>query len=276
MNAQHEKAERLRALHKPGEPLVLVNVWDAVSARIVEQAGFPAIASSSGAVAWTRGFADGEYISREDMLHGVARIVHAVQVPVTADLERAYGPSAEDAVATALGAINAGAVGLNFEDYDGESLFDAETHAERVAAMVQAGEREGVSLVINARTDVYLEGIGDNDAWRFAESVRRANRYLQAGAACAFVPGVTDEGVIEKLVKAIDGPVSVLAGASSPNVKRLAELGVARVSIGTASMGVALAHFRNLALAIKERGEFGGIAQRLSHPEVNALFLPQT
>ncbi|MFN2450370.1 MAG: isocitrate lyase/phosphoenolpyruvate mutase family protein [Candidatus Baltobacteraceae bacterium] len=273
MNAQNEKAARLRALHVPGDPLVLVNAWDAVSARIVEELGFPAIASSSGAVAWAHGFADGEHMQREAMLRGVACIASAVQVPVTADLERGYGPRVEDACATARGAIEAGAAGLNFEDCDAETLFDAELHAERIAAMLAAGEERGVQLVINARTDVYLAEIGDNDAWRFAETVRRANRYLQAGAACAFVPGVTDEGLIEKLVAAIHGPVSVLAGAASPPVARLAALGVARVSVGTAAMGYVLAQLRGFASDIKERGDFGAIAQRLTHAEVNALFL---
>lgn len=272
MSSQCEKAELLRALHKPGNPLVLVNAWDAVSARMVQLLGFPAIATSSGAIAWSRGFADGEHISRDGMLEEVARVVKGVGVPVTADLERGYGPSIEDAQATALGAIEAGACGLNFEDWNGAQLAEAEFQVERIAAMVRAGEREGVPLVINARTDVYLERAGEDEAWRLAEAVRRGNLYLRAGAACAFVPGVTDEHVIATLVKAIDGPVSVLAGAASPSVARLAELGVARISVGTAAMSFALAHFRDFATVIKERGDFSPIAQRVTHAEMNALF----
>src|SRR5579864_7431564 len=118
MQTQREKGERLRRLHRRGEPLVLVNAWDAVSARILEQLGAPAIATTSAGIAWLEGFADGEHIRREDMLAAVARVASAVSVPVTADLESGYGLTIQDAVATALGAIEAGAVGMNFEDWD--------------------------------------------------------------------------------------------------------------------------------------------------------------
>lgn len=267
-----EQAERLKALHVPGDPLVLVNVWDAVSAKIVEGLGAKAIATSSAALSWSRGFPDEERISRQEMLAGVQIVTDAVALPVTADLERGYGAANEDAAATAYGAIDAGAVGLNFEDWSGESLADAESHADRIAAMVAAGKERGIELVINARTDVYLRSIGENDAWRFAETVRRSNRYLRAGAVCAFVPGLADEAAIEKLVKSIDGPVSFLAREDAPNVKRFAELGAARVSIGGSGMTQALYHYRELARAIIERGDFSMLAQRIPHNDIDALF----
>lgn len=269
MNALSEKAQRLRALHQPGNPLVLVNAWDVVSAKMIVELGFPAIATSSGAMAWSLGYADGERIPAAEMLAAVKRVTASVAVPVTADLERAYG----DPAGTARGAIDAGAVGLNFEDWDGAQLVDLQSQVDRVAAIVQAGGECGVSLVVNARTDVYLERVGDTDAWRFAEAVRRANAYLHAGAACAFIPGVTDEATIERLVKAVDGPVSVLAGAASPHVARLAELGVARISVGTGGASYALACYREYAQRIKNDGDFSLTAKRIPHAETNALFL---
>lgn len=270
-----EKAQRLRELHKPGDPVIFINVWDAVSARIVEQLGFPAIATSSAGIAWAQGFADGQYVSRERMLAGIACIARAVDVPVTADLERGYGPSVQDAVATAHGAIAAGAAGMNFEDWDGVNgtLFDQELQAERIAAIRKAAEDAGIPLVINARTDVFLEGVGDNDTWRLDEAARRCNHYLAAGADCAFVPGVSAERLIASLVERIRGPLNVLANASSPSVARLAQLGVGRISVGSAGASYALAHFRQFAQSIADDGSFQAIAARIPHAEVNGLFL---
>ncbi len=271
---QAEKARELRAMHKPGEPLVLVNAWDAVSARIVEELGFSAVATTSAGVAFSAGFADGEHIPREKMLEGVRSIAAAVDVPVSADLESGYGSSVEAAALTARGAVHAGAVGLNFEDASRERLplIDRELQCRRIAAIVAAGDEMGVPLVVNARTDVFLAEAGDNDEWRLEEAIARANAFLQAGAACAFVPGVTDEKTIAALAERIEGPLNVLAGAATPPLSRLRKLGVARVSLGSATIGVALAAFRNFARGIHKDGTFERIADRISHSELNALF----
>jgi 2-methylisocitrate lyase-like PEP mutase family enzyme len=274
MQTQREKADAFRRLHRPGDPVVLVNVWDAVSARIVEDAGFPAIASTSAGVAWSEGYPDGEQISREEMFVRIRRIAGAVDVPVTADCEAAYGTSIGDAVLTARGAIEAGAIGLNFEDVDvkrGEPL-DAELQAERIRAMRRVAGDTGVPLVINARTDAFLAGFGESDQWRLEESIRRGNRFLEAGADCIFVPGVSDQLLITALVKGIRGPVNILAGANTPPVVRLAELGVARISVGGAAMGHALAKFRQAALAVKDTGTFAFLADRLPHAQLDALW----
>ena len=273
MSTQADRAQALRALHNISRPLILVNAWDAASARVIEELGFPAVATTSAGIAWAEGFADGERISRERMLARVEVIARAVNVPLTADLEGGYGSSMRDAIDTAKGAINAGAVGLNFEDTidGGSELLDCERQAERIAAMRQAGTEMGVALVINARTDVYLAQIGDDDAWRFAEATRRADRYLRAGADCIFIPGVADEASISALVSAVRGPLNVLAGAATPPVRRLRELGVARVSVGSGAMGYVLAQFRDIALAMRDGGSFEFAAQRIPHAEMNAL-----
>ncbi|MDQ6768062.1 MAG: isocitrate lyase/phosphoenolpyruvate mutase family protein [Candidatus Eremiobacteraeota bacterium] len=272
MTTTKDRAEHLRALHQTAKPLVLVNAWDAVSARIVEELGFPAVATTSAGIAWAEGFADGQHISRDAMLERVRRIVQSVHVPVTADLEGGYGTTVADAVATARGAIDAGAAGLNFEDAHQGELIDADLHASRVAAMRDAATKLGVPLVINARTDIYLENVGDNDDWRLQEAVRRGNQYLGAGADVIFVPGVTDEATIAALVSGIHGQINVLAGATTPSVRRLHELGVARVSVGSGAMGYALARYRDVAATLRDKGTFEFTGQRIPHAELNALF----
>ena len=179
---QREKAEELRRLHAAPEPLVLVNAWDAASARVVAAApGCRAIATASWSIAAAHGFPDGEAISREAMLAAVALVASAVDLPVTADLERGFG----DASVTVAGAIEAGAVGCNLEDSTGTGgLWPAEEHAAVVAAARAAGEIAGVPIVINARTDVFLEGAGGVD-----EAVERGRAYLEAGADVHLRPG---------------------------------------------------------------------------------------
>jgi 2-methylisocitrate lyase-like PEP mutase family enzyme len=236
---QGEKAEELRRLHAAPEPLVLVNVWDAASARVV--AGTPgcrAIATASWAIAAAHGYADGERIPLELMLAAVKTIADAVELPVTADLERGYG----DAGATVAKAIEAGAVGCNLEDSDGAGgLVPVEQHVAAVEAARAAGERAGVPIVINARTDVFITG-GEMD-----EAVERARAYLAAGADCAFVP-IFNPGVdLEQLVIRVRGPVSLIAGAGSPPLAELAKLGIARVSYGPGPMGAAMAALRGVA-----------------------------
>lgn len=273
MSTQREKAERFRALHRRGDPVVLINAWDAVSARIIEDLGFPAVATTSAGVAWSEGYPDGECISREEMLARVKRVTRAVDVPVTADLEAAYGTTPEDAAATARGAIEAGAVGLNFEDMDARqgTLLDLDLQLERIRAMRKVAAELDVPLVINARTDYFLADIGDSDEFRLEQSIERGNRFLQAGADSVFVPGVDDERIIAELAKRIEGPLNVLAGSGTPALSRLAELGVARVSAGSSAMAYVLGQFRRAARNVKDTGIFDFAADRIPHAELNAL-----
>ncbi len=170
MNDQAAKAEKLRQLHHGPKILVLPNAWDAASARIFEDAGFPAIATTSAGVAFSLGYPDGQLIPREEMLGVVKRIAHSVQVPVTADLEAGYG----DAAKTAESAIEAGAVGLNLEDFDhadGKKLFSITEQVEKIKTIRRVSDKLGVRLVINARTDQYLAEIGEPST-RFAEAMQ--------------------------------------------------------------------------------------------------------
>jgi 2-methylisocitrate lyase-like PEP mutase family enzyme len=244
---QRAKADELRRLHAGAAPLVLPNVWDAVSARTVAaQPGCRAVATASWSVAAALGRPDGEMLGREEMLAAVARVASAVEVPVTADLETGYGGSAAAVCATIADAIAAGAVGCNLEDGVPGGLRPADEAAERVAAAVAAGRAAGVPVVVNARTDVYLRPPGARPGDAFATAGARGRAYREAGADCVFVPGAADAGLIGALVREI-GPVSVLAGPASPPLAELARLGVRRVSFGPGTLGVAMAALRDAA-----------------------------
>ena len=191
---QSEKAALLRQLHHGPSILRLCNVWDAASARIVEQAGFPAVATTSAGVAFSLGYPDLEAIPPAEMLAQVRRIARVVAVPVTADLEAGY----EDIERTASGLVEAGAVGLNLEDFQNGKLVDLAAQIEKIRAVRRVGERLGVPIVINARTDIYLAQLGDAET-RFERSVERLLAFKDAGADCVFVPGVYDEETIAAL-----------------------------------------------------------------------------
>lgn len=273
MTTLRDKANTLRRLHAGPGILVLPNVWDVVSAKIVEQAGYPALATSSAAVAWMLGYADGERISRDEMAGMVARIARAVGVPVSADMEAGYGLRPEDAAATARAVIAAGAVGMNLEDAaDGakDPLVDVALQAERVAAAKDAGAAAGVPLVINARTDVFLAGVGAPET-RLAHAVRRLNAYHAAGADSLFCPGVTDRETIAALVRELDGPLNVLALSGAPSVRELEQLGVRRVSLGARLMRAALGAARRVAAELRESGTYTALNDLALTEDLNRL-----
>ncbi|HET9318179.1 MAG TPA: isocitrate lyase/phosphoenolpyruvate mutase family protein, partial [Bryobacteraceae bacterium] len=208
---QGRKAEELRRLHGGPRMLVLPNAWDAASARVMEELGYPAIASTSAGVAFALGYPDGQRLTRDEMLDMVERIAHAVRVPVTADMESGYGKTSKEIAETARAIVAAGAVGLNFEDVTGDT---PDTHVElplqveKIRTLREVSASLGVSLVINARTDVYLMPIGP-ESTRFERTVERLRAYRSAGADCLFAPGVRDLATIEKLVKAVGAPLNV-------------------------------------------------------------------
>ena len=244
-----ERAALLLRLHDRSRILILPNCWDVASARMIASLGFPAIATGSAGVAAVLGYADGERIPRGEMLEMVARIVRAVKVPVTADLEAGYG----DPGGTVEAALEAGAVGMNFEDGIASGGLTAPAEqVKRIAAARAAAERHGVHFVINARTDVFLQRIGE-ERDRLAHALDRAKAYLAAGADCIFVPGVSDPATIGKLAAGIAGPLNVLGVAASPPIPALAALGVARVSVGAGPMRAALTAGQRAAEEMRRR-----------------------
>ena len=252
MTTQVEKAELLRSLHVPGDPLILTNVWDAVTARLV--AGVPgvvAIASASHSVSYARGVPDGEGLTLDQALTAAREIVGAVELPVTIDFEKGYAPDPAGVEANVGRLIATGAVGLNLEDsVDGSSLFPIDVAAARVAAARTAAEFSGVPLVINARVDALVRG----GTWD--DMVARANAYLAAGGDCAFVLGLRTEDQVAQALAEIDGRVSVVSGATSVPLARLAALGVSRVSFGPGMLGLTLSHLRDAVAVLASRGEY--------------------
>ena len=213
-------ADRLRALHVPGDPLVLPNAWDAATALVVAEAGFPAVATTSSGVAEALGYEDGEQTPADEMLAAVARIARVIDVPLTADMEAGYGLEPAE-LGERLAA--AGAAGLNFEDTDHAhhpALQPIDEQARRIA-----GIKAGADLVVNARIDVQIRG-GTTQ-----EGLERARAYRDAGADCVYPIGVADEPTIAAFVET-GVPVNVLLRPGAPPIERLAQLGVARVSLG--------------------------------------------
>lgn len=230
----HERADRLQRLHADPELLVLVNVWDASSARVV--AGVPgtkALATASHAIAASYGYEDGEQIPLELMLDAVGRIAAATDLPVSADLERGYGDAGE----TVRRAIDVGVVGANIED----AMRPLAEATAAVTAVVAAGASAGIPFVLNARTDAFLLA-GDRDrAGVVAEAISRGRAYLEAGAACVFVPGKLDLATIEELVAALgERKISTIGVPGTPTPALQAAAGVARISYGPWSQRVAL------------------------------------
>lgn len=267
------KAEAFRQMHSAKDILLLPNAWDVATARIIEQAGFPAVATTSAGVAFALGHPDGEKIPREEMLAAIARIAHAVKVPVTADVESGYGACPEDAAWTARAVIEAGAVGMNLEDatHNGaEPLLEISRQVEKIRAVREAGEAMKVPLVLNARTDVYLLEVGD-PAERYDESIRRLRAYRDAGADCLFLPGVRDPQTIERLVADLRFPINMLAGPGALSVGELQRLGVARVSLGSGPMRATLGLMSRIADELKTSGTYEQMLGAPAHSEINLL-----
>jgi 2-methylisocitrate lyase-like PEP mutase family enzyme len=232
-SARAEQAAALRSLHTGRRPLVLPNAWDVASARLVVNAGFPVVATSSGAVAATLGYEDNDSMPVDEAFGVIARITRSMSVPVTADVEAGYGLAPNDLVERLL---DAGAVGCNLEDTDhhgGAGLVDADEYADRLRAVRHAASEAGVDIVLNARVDA-LRVEGDPREL-FEEAVRRARLYRQAGADCVFPIRLADDELIGEFVGRVEGPVNVVA-AGAPPLARLAELGVARVSFAETLM----------------------------------------
>jgi 2-methylisocitrate lyase-like PEP mutase family enzyme len=273
IDEQKSKAMGFRAMHRGGKVLVLPNAWDVASARVFEEKGFGAVATTSAGVAFSLGYPDGQKISREEMLARVGRVARAVKVPVTADVEAGYGPRPEDAARTAGEVITAGAVGMNLEDATGNAehpLVELPLQLERIRAVKAAALKTGVLLVLNARTDVYLAQVGD-PARRYDESLRRLVAYRDAGADCVFLPGVADAETIGRIVRDVQCPVNILVGPGSPSVPELENLGVARVSIGSSAMRATLGLVRRIAQELRGVGTYSSLEGGIPYSDVNKL-----
>jgi 2-methylisocitrate lyase-like PEP mutase family enzyme len=262
-----DKAAALLALHA-GPGFVLPNAWDGGSARILEQVGFPAIATTSAGIAWSCGVPDGGALDGDTMLEHVGRIVAAVDVPVTADLEAGYGDTPDDVGRTVARAVEVGAVGGSIEDAMPGGLFGVDEAVDRLAAARAAAPRG--TFVLNARTDTYFGGAAGDP---FAETVERATRYVDAGADCVFVPGVVEEDTIRRLAAAIPAPLNVVAGlANVIDAPTLFSLGVTRVSLGGSLARTMLSMLERAGRELLDSGTLGFLDGAIAYADLQRRF----
>jgi 2-methylisocitrate lyase-like PEP mutase family enzyme len=250
------RCELLRSLHRPGAPLLLPNAWDVATARAVVAAGFPVVATTSGGVAATLGYADHEGAPGEEMLAAAGRIARGVDVPVTVDAEAGYGMEPAELVAALRGL---GAAGCNLEDSDwgAGGLRDPDRHREWLQAVRQAASDDGYPLVVNARVDVFLSGFlagagPETHAELVHEALARANAYLEAGVDCVYPIALSEPGALRRFTSEVRGPVNVIRLPQGPSLAELAAMGVARVSWATLLHREAMARFEDQLATLRD------------------------
>ena len=273
MTTLTDKAALFRSLHAGGTVLALPNAWDVASAKLIEDAGARAIATTSAGVAWSLGAADGDELDRDRALDLISRLAGAVAVPVTADIESGFAATAEGVAETVRGVIAAGAVGINLEDAHhrgAQPLRSVAEQCERIAAARQAADATKIPLFINARVDTYIRAVGD-PLTRLQDTLDRAAAYVVAGADGIFVPGVVDPALVEDLVKGLAVPLNVLAGPGAPSIAEFGALGVARVSLGSSIAQAAYGVARSAALELFTAGTYTALERELGYQEINSL-----
>jgi len=252
---------------------VLPNAWDVPSARLFEDAGFPAVATSSAGVMVSNGYPDGEVMPRRELVSVVAKIAGRVAIPLSADVVAGYGRTAREVAKTVERIVRAGAVGVNIEDRHPtrEGLFRLEVQLRRLEAVRRAATASGVPLVVNARTDALRDAPGDEDA-RFREAIRRATAYRDAGADCVYPMGLTDGAAIATFVEALRCPVNVMVRKGLPPLAELERLGVKRVSFGPSASYATFGLLRRVGREVLERGSFDLLLDgAIGFDELNAL-----
>ena len=271
---QAQQAELFRNKHRGPRLLLLPNAWDAMSARVFVAAGFDAIATTSGGVAWSLGYADGEQAPWPEVVAATARIVRVARIPVTADIEAGYGETPDAVMRSVSEIIEAGAVGVNLEDgtlHGPVPIRSAADAADRVRAAREAAKAAGVPIVINGRTDLYLRNIGD-EASRFEETVERGRAYLAAGADCVYPIGLRDPATVGRLVKALGAPININVRAGSPSVAELEALGVARASTASQLALMAMSMTRQVADELRATGRFDTLSPAMAQADAQRLF----
>jgi 2-methylisocitrate lyase-like PEP mutase family enzyme len=274
---QKQQAEIFRQAHKAPPLLLLPNAWDAMSARQFEAAGFGAVATTSGGLAWALGFADGERAPWHEVVAAHARIVRAVRVPVTADIEAGYGDTPDQIGQRVTEILQAGVVGFNLEDGTSsrdEPVRSIEDAAARIRAARAAATAAGVPAVINARVDLYIKNVGD-PAGRLEATTRRAKAYLAAGADCIYPFALADVAATAQLVKALDGrPINIVARPDTP-LPELERIGVARVSIASGAALTVMSLIKDIGEKLHATRRFDMLKHSMTRPEAQALFEPR-
>ena len=259
---QKEKAEMFLKFHQDEEILVLLNSWDTGSSKLIEACGYKAIATTSMGIAASLGYPDCQIIQLSEMTEAINRIVNGVQLPVTVDIEAGYGNNLNEITASVKKIIATGIVGVNIEDSIDLNpvLIDEMEFCERISAIRALSDSLGFHLVINARTDSFYTSSGSSRE-KLSESIKRGNKYREAGADCIFVQPVWEKETISTLVKEINAPINILANPTigavvTPSISELQDLGVARVSLGSGLMKATLALIKKVADELSEKGTY--------------------
>jgi len=269
-NIQKTKAEMFLKFHQDKEILVLLNSWDIGSSKLIEACGYKAIATTSMGIAASLGYPDCQTIQLSEMIQVITGIVNAVQVPVSVDIEAGYGNNLNEIIESVKKIIATGIVGINIEDSIDLSseLIDEKEFCERISAIRALSDSLGFHLVINARTDSFYTSSGSTQE-KLAESIKRGNKYREAGADCIFVQPVWEKETISTLVKEINAPINILSnptiGAGMPlSVRELQDLGVARLSLGSGLMKATLALIKKVADELSEKGTYNILLDSLT------------
>jgi 2-methylisocitrate lyase-like PEP mutase family enzyme len=271
---QAQKAELFRQLHHTAGPLLLPNIWDPLGAALLQDLGFPAVATSSGAVALTQGRRDGEQLPFAELLAQLRKITAAVSVPVSADIEKGYASTDEELAEHIEALIGTGIAGVNIEDSEkgSNALLPMEDQARRITVVRQVAERMQVPLFINARVDCYVHADNLSHAEKVQETQRRAKAYLQAGADGIFPILLKDPQHIQALVEELDAPLNIMAYPGIPELKVLHGLGVRRISLGSSFLKVAVRAMQDFARKLQRLEGTGEItANPVTSDYLNAL-----
>lgn len=267
---QKEKAEKFLQFHYDNEILVLLNSWDIGSSKLVEACGYKAVATTSMGIAASKGYPDVQIIQLSEMTDTITGIVKAVKVPVTADIEAGYGRNVDEIIDSIKKIIETGVVGINIEDSIDLNpvLIDENEFCERISAIREVSDSMGLHLVINARTDSFYTSKG-SEKEKLAESIKRGNKYREAGADCIFIQPVWEKELIATLVKEINAPINILANPGNaagipPSVRELQDLGVARLSLGSSVMKATLTLIKKVAAELSEKGTYNSLMDSLS------------
>jgi 2-methylisocitrate lyase-like PEP mutase family enzyme len=274
---QAAKAEVFRKLHDRRDVLVLPNAWDVPSARVFEDEGFPAVATSSAGMLVSLGYPDGEEIPLKEFVAVVGRIARTLGIPLSADVVGGFGNSPEGVTRSVKAVIDAGAVGINIEDFvhANKRLLSVEKQVARLRALVRLRDRGKVRFVINARTDALRFGAGSEDA-KMEEAIKRAKVYRDVGADCVYPMGLTDAASISRFVKVLDFPTNVMVRKGLPSVPELRRLGVARVSFGPSASYAAMGLLKRASREVREAGTYGSLIDgAITFDELNALAVPK-
>ncbi|MCH7756357.1 isocitrate lyase/phosphoenolpyruvate mutase family protein [candidate division KSB1 bacterium] len=255
---QIQKAEKFLALHHEPKLLVLPNIWDPLGARLLEGLGYPAVATASAAVAYSLGYDDGQKIKFDAMLDVIERIASSVAVPMTADIERGYAEHPQEIAENIRQVMHAGAVGINFEDssFEGGPLQPIDFQCERIQAIRNMADKEGIPLVINARIDVFMRSAEISPSEKIAETISRGKAYLDAGADCLYPIGPGDVETLKRIREETEAPINVYASKLAASMKELAAIGISRLSLGPGLIRASLTTMRNVAQQLLDYGPY--------------------